>query len=372
MCASGHALFFSIIGLLSMGLAHATMETSVKPWGQLPDGSEVKLFRLANSKGMEVTVTDYGCIMVDLLVPRSDGSKVDVNLGKDCLEDYLAGHPGFGAIIGRYANRIAGGMFSIDGHSYKINSKAKHAIHGGTVGFDKRLWKGELTRADQSATLKLSYVSADGEEGFPGELAAVVSYTLNEDNVLAIDYQAKTTKPTVINLTNHAYFNLGGEGSGDVLGHELTLHADEFTVTDDDLIPTGELAPVAGTPLDFTKAHTIGGRIESDYKAIQQGKGYDHNFVVRGKGLRPCALVRHPSSGLCMEVQTTHPGVQLYTANHMKGVKGKDGHVYGSRHALCLETQHYPDSPNHPHFPSAVLRPGSEYQHRTTFRFFQN
>jgi aldose 1-epimerase len=371
MCAPRHAILLLSIGILfTMSFAIFATESSQQPWGTLPDGQAVSLYTLKNSKGMEVRIMDYGGIIVDLLVPGKEGKQVDVNLGKDSLKDYLAGHPGFGALIGRYANRIAHGKFSIDGQNYQIRTKSKHALHGGLVGFDDRVWKAEHSHTADAATLKLHLVSADGEEGFPGELTVDVTYTLDETNTLAIDYKARTNKPTIINLTNHAYFNLAGEGSGNVLDHELTLHCDEFTLTDDDLIPTGKLAPVKGTPMDFTTAHTLGERIEADYQPLKQGKGYDHNFVVRGSGLRPCALVRHPGSGLSMEVMTTSPGVQLYTANHMKGVKGKNGHVYESWHGFCLETQHYPDSPNHPAFPTAVLRPDSVYQQRTSFRFF--
>jgi aldose 1-epimerase len=297
---------------------------------------------------------------------------VDVNLGKDDLAGYLAGHPGFGALIGRYANRIANASFVLDGQSVKIDSKSKHALHGGVKGFDDHVWRSKAAASPKAATLALSLTSPDGDQGFPGKVEVEVVYSLDDTNTLSIDYTAKSDKATVINLTNHAYFNLAGEGSGDILDHVLTLHADRYTPTDAELIPTGEIASVDGTPLDFRSATLIGQRIDADFQALKFGKGYDHNFILASsaEGLKPCAEVCHPASGLCMEVRTTLPAVQLYTANMMKDVPGKKGKVYATRSGFCLETQHYPDSPNHENFPSVVLRPDSVYHHSTTFRFY--
>ena len=341
------------------------------PWGTTKDGTAVELWTLKNKTGMEVAITTYGGIVVSLTAPDRAGKFADVVLGKDTLAEYDAGHPFFGCITGRYANRIAGSKFTLDGveHTLTKNGNGAHTLHGGKIGFDKKVWSAEPIEKADAVGVALYYVSADGEEGYPGELACVVTYLLNDANEFSIDYAATTSKPTVVNLTNHSYFNLAGEGSGTVLDHELTIHADQYTATDDDLIPTGELASVKDTPLDFTTAHKIGEGIEADFKPLKQGIGYDHNYVINGSGLRKTARVRDPKSGRIMDVLTTEVGVQLYTANHLKNVKGKNGHIYQSRDALCLETQRFPDSPNISAFPSAVLRPGETYHHQTLFRF---
>jgi aldose 1-epimerase len=356
---------------VSSVLSAANLSVEVSPWGKLEDGREVQLYTLRNAGGMEARMTNYGAMLVSLKVPDAQGQVVDVVLGKETLAEYLAGHPCFGCTVGRYANRIAWGKFTLDGVEHHITTKSKHAIHGGLQGFDKRLWKASPQQGADAVALVLEYASANGEEGFPGEVKAQVTYRLDEQNQLTVDYGATTDQPTVINLTNHSYFNLAG--GGDVLSHELTLHADLYTATDADLIPTGEILPVKNTPLDFTSAHALGQRIKADFPALKYGHGYDHNYLLRGyekPGLKPCALVRNPSNGLCLEVQTTHPAVQLYTANHMKKVQGKGGQTYGAHAGFCLETQHCPDSPNHPSFPSTVLRPGQQYQQQTVFRFF--
>ena len=324
----------------------------------------MKLFTLTNGKGAEVRIMNYGGIIVSLKMPDREGRLADVVLGFDTLEPYLGKHPHFGCITGRYANRIGDASFNLDGVTYEVTANSgKNHIHGGAEAFDVQVWKDRIIEGKQA--LELSYTSADGEEGFPGKLDCTVTYSLGEDNALSVEYRATTDKPTVINLTNHSYFNLAGEGSGDVLDHELVIPADSFTATDDALIATGELPPVAGTPMDFTTPQ----RIDAPFKALQQGKGYDHNYALNGTGLKLAAKVKEPKSGRVMEVLTTDPGVQFYTGNYLKGVQGKGGHVYLARYGFCLETQKYPDSPNKPQFPSAVLRPGETYQHTTIFKF---
>ncbi len=347
-----------------------TIET--QPWGQTVAGEPVQLFTLAGA-GLEVKITNYGGIIVALSVPDRQGKAVDVVLGKDSLADYEAGHPFFGALTGRYANRIANAKFMLDGTEYTINKagNGKHALHGGKAGFDKKVWSAVAAEKPDAIGVVMHYTSPDGEEGFPGELKCTVSYWLRSDHTLVIDYEATTDKPTVVNLTNHSYFNLGGHDSGTVLEHELQLFADRYTPTDADLIPTGAVEKVAGTPLDFQVSTPIGQRIEADFEILRFGKGYDHNYVLTSEdsGLKPCAIVRDPKSGRKMEVKTTCPAVQLYTANHMSSVPGKSGAIYPCHAALCLETQHYPDSPNHPSFPTTVLHPGQTYRQSTHFTF---
>lgn len=360
-------LLAAALAFMSSSLPVAASVTS-QSWGKTSAGEEVHLFTLVNEKGMEARITNYGGIIVSLKVPDREGVMADVVLGFDRLEPYLGKHPHFGCITGRYANRIGGASFEIDGVTYEVTANSgKNHIHGGREAFDKKLWQAKIVEGKNA--VELSYTSADGEEGFPGKLDCTVTYSLTEDNALRIEYAAVTDKPTVVNLTNHSYFNLAGEGSGDILGHELMIPAEEFTPTDDALIPTGEIESVLETPLDFTKLRLIGERIDARFKPLVQGKGYDHNYVLAGTGEKLAARVKDAKSGRIMEVHTTEPGVQLYTANHVKGVKGKAGHVYESRHGFCLETQKYPDSPNKPQFPSAVVRPGEPYLHITTFKF---
>lgn len=344
--------------------SHASVESVT--WGKTAAGEEVKLFTLRNANGMEAKITNWGGYIVSLKVPDRKGEFADVALGFDSLDGYLAKNPFFGCITGRYANRIGGAKFKIDGIECQVTpNSGKNHIHGGKIGFDKKVWAAkEVTNG-----VELRYTSADGEEGFPGELKCTVTYTLTKDNGLQIAYQASTSKPTVLNLTNHAYFNLTGEGSGDILGHELTIPSEHITATDDELITTGEIISIKGTPLDFTSPHTIGERIGADYKPLVQGIGYDHNYVLPGSGLKLAAVAKDPKSGRVMTVRTTEPGVQLYTGNHLKDVRGKGGHVYAKRHGFCLETQHYPDSPNKPHFPSVILHPGEIFQSTTIYQF---
>lgn len=358
---------FKLLLFLTMSAAVQASVTS-EPWGKTAAGEEVRLFTLKNAKGMEARITNWGGIIVSLKVPDKAGAFADVVLGFDTLEPYLGKHPHFGCITGRYANRIGGASFVIDGVQHQVTANSgKNHIHGGTAAFDKKLWL--AAALPEPNAVEMRYTSADGEEGFPGTLNCTVTYTLTEEGGLRIDYRAVTDKPTVVNLTNHSYFNLAGEGAGDILGHELTIPADQFTATDDALIPTGELESVIGTPLDFTTPHVIGERIGASYKPLVQGIGYDHNYVLKGAGMKLAARVKDPKSGRVMEVSTTDPAVQLYTGNHLKGVQGKGGHVYEKRHGFCLETQKYPDSPNKPQFPSSVLRPGETYQHTTLFQF---
>jgi aldose 1-epimerase len=349
--------------------AEGKLAVTAKPFGQTPAGQDVKIYELTNDHGLRARVMEYGAILVSLEVPNRDGKLVDIALGFDDLAPYTRGHPGFGSSIGRYANRIAGARFTLDGVEYKLtaNSGRNHIHGGGDKRFDKVLWQGEPVQGDGGVGARFRHLSKDGEEGFPGNLACSITYILNNDNELQIRYEATTDKPTIVNLTNHSYFNLAGAGNGDVLGHELTINASLYTPADKDLIPTGEIHTVKGTPLDFTEPHTIGARIAE----LTQTRGYDHNYVLAGSpgSTHPVATVYEPTGGVVMEVRTTEPGVQLYTANGMRGIQGKAGKVYGNHYGFCLETQHFPDSPNKLHFPSTVLRPGQTFQSTTIFKF---
>ncbi len=344
-----------------------------KPFGKTKDGIPVELYTLTNAAGMKAAITTYGGIVVSLTAPDRNGTFDDVVLGFDTLEGYLAGHPYFGAIVGRYGNRIAGGKFTLDGHHYRLaqNNHENH-LHGGLKGFDKAVWKAGGTLTPEGPSLVLTHTSPDGDEGYPGNLSVQVTYTLRADNALSIHYSATTDKATPCNLTNHSYFNLAGQGHGDILRHELTIHADRFTPVDAGLIPTGQLQSVEGTPLDFRRATAIGARIEEDNQQLRFGGGYDHNFVVNGRPgtLRLAASAYEPTTGRLMEVFTTEPGVQFYSGNFLDGSNvGKGGRVYRRRNGFCLETQHFPDSPNQPAFPSAILRPGKEYSTTTVYKF---
>ncbi len=344
------------------------MNAHRESYGQTPDGTAVDLYTLVNANGLKAKLINYGAILVSLEVPDRNGKLADVVLGYDSLDDYLKRGGLFGAVVGRYANRIGGAKFVLEGVEYPLapNNRPNH-IHGGKKGFDKVVWRLEDLGGDGSeAAVKLSYVSQDGEEGYPGNLACSVTYTLTKDNELKISYEAETDKTTVVNLTNHSYFNLAGHGTGDVLDHVLTLNADKYTVFDDALIPTGEIRSVKGTPLDFTAPTRIGARIG------EMGAGYDQNYVLNGGGssLALCARAHEPTSGRAMAVYTTEPGVQLYTGNWLNSsVTCKDGRVYNKHGGFCLETQHFPDSPNKPNFPSVVLNPGQKYSTVTVFKF---
>jgi aldose 1-epimerase len=330
-------------------------------FGKTQDGTAVDLYTLSNKNKLVVKIMSYGLCITELHVPDKNGTVADIVLGFDQLDRYLKGCPYFGATVGRYANRIARGKFTLDGKEYTlpINS-GPNSLHGGKKGFDKVVWK---TDSVGDSGVRGTYFSKDGEEGFPGNLHATVTITLNDQNELRLEYEATTDNPTIVNLTNHSYFNLAGAGNGNVLDHALTLHADRYTPVDDTLIPTGELAPVRGTPFEFTTPHPIGER-------IQQAGGYDHNFVLNPSGqMNDAAVMRDPSSGRVMEVLTTQPGVQLYTGNFLDGSIQGNGGAYAKNGAFCLETQHFPDSPNRANFPSTVLRPGETYRQTTVYRF---
>jgi aldose 1-epimerase len=334
-------------------------------FGKLPDGTPVQLFTLTNAAGLVAKVADYGTIITELHVPDRSGRNGDIVLGFDSLEKYLKGHPYFGCTVGRVANRIAKGRFTLDGKTYTlaVNNGPNH-LHGGLKGFDKVVWKAQ---PQQGTAVQFTYTSADGEEGYPGKLDVTVQIALTDKNELAIDYTAVCDKATPVNLTNHSYFNLASEG--DVLSHELVIAADQFTPKDDTSVPSGEIKSVRGTPMDFTQPHAVGSRFD---EMKGDPVGYDHNFVLNGggKSLALAARVFEPKSGRVMQVFTTQPGIQLYTSNYLDGsLTGKRGQVYRRYSGLCLETQHFPDSVNHPQFPSVILRPGETYRQTTVHKF---
>ena len=358
-----------VLNLSASGQAKVTKEN----FGKTSEGQNVDIYTLTNRRGAEVKITNYGGIITSLKVPDRKGKRDDIVLGFDDLDAYLKGNPYFGAIIGRYGNRIAKGRFTLNGHQYTlaVNNGENH-LHGGIKGFDKVVWTARPLKVPNGAALRLTYLSKDAEEGYPGNLSVRVIYTLTNANELKIEYWATTDKDTVINLTSHSYFNLAGQGIGDILNHQLLINARRFTATDAGSIPTGELKSVKGTPFDFTSAFRIGERINDDDQQLKFAKGYDHNFVLNGRmgTLRQAAVVYEPTSGRSMEIWTTEPGIQFYTGNFLDGtLTGKDGKVYQQRYGFCLETQHFPDSPNHPSFPTAVLRRGQQYHTITIHRF---
>ena len=341
------------------------------PFGTTPDGAKIEVFTLTNAAGIEVRAISFGAILVSIRTPDRAGRFADIALGFDALDDYVTRSRFFGALVGRYGNRIGNARFAIDGQTFQLaaNNGPNH-LHGGLKGFDKVVWNAAPFDRGGAVGVTFTYTSRDGEEGYPGTLQTAVTYTLTPKNELIVDYTATTDKPTVVNLTQHSYFNLAGEGRGDVLQHELMINADRFTPVDAGQIPTGELAPVAGTPFDFRKPIAIGARIDGNDPQLKIGAGYDHNFVLNGgPGLRLAARVVEPSSGRTLQVDTTEPGVQFYAGNKLTGATGKAGHVYGPRSGFCLETQHFPDSPNQPSFPSTILRPGDTYRSQTVFTF---
>ena len=343
-------------------------------FGTLSDGREVNAFVLKNARGMSVQILDLGGVIASIKVPDSSGNFADVTTGFDYPQPYLDGAGYMGAIVGRYANRISGGKFSIDGIDYSLaKNNGDNAIHGGLVGFDKKIWDVEFLVSLHDSKLKLSTFSPDGEEGYPGRVEVSVTYTLNDQNQLTIDYSATSDKATIINLTNHAYFNLDGHQAGSILEHEVMLNANHFTPIDESSIPTGVILDVAGTPLDFRQRKAIGLEIESEDQQMNFGSGYDHNFVINHSesgSVSLAAEVYSPNSGRVMKVYTDQPGIQFYTGNFLNGkLVGKEGAVYGRRSAFCLETQHFPDSPNKPMFPSTILQPGDQFASRTIFEF---
>jgi aldose 1-epimerase len=347
--------------------SEGTMRVTVESFGQLADGRAVKLFTCRNENGLVLKLTDYGAIVVAFEVPDRDGNPANINLGFSELEGYLQRHPYFGSTVGRYCNRIAGGKFTLDGQEYNLaKNNGENHLHGGLIGFDRVLWNAEVVEAENAAGVRFTYRSPDGDEGYPGNLDVSATYLLTADDELQVEFQASSDQATPVNLTNHCYWNLAGAGRGDILAHEATIEADRYLAVDDNLIPTGELAPVAGTPLDFRAAQPIGARLG---EITSDPPGYDHCYVLRGDTgeLRLAARVKDPVSGRVMEVLTTQPGIQFYTGNFLSGDEATAG--FGRHAGFCLETQHYPDSPNQPDFPSTILRPGETYRQQTVHRF---
>ncbi len=371
--AAAAALHDTLYQLGRTGAASQGARVTRTPFGQTPSGEAVDLYTLTNARGLEARIMTYGGTVVSLKVPDRSGALGDIVLGYDSLAGYLAKSPYFGAIVGRYGNRIARAQFTLDGTVYRLPANdGVNSLHGGTIGFDKAVWHGEGFRNQRGVGVVLSHTSPDGDQGYPGNLSVRVTYTLTDSNRLIVEYRARTDKATPVNLTQHSYFNLAGDSAHDILGHILWINAGRFTPVDSALIPTGELAPVAGTPLDFTVATPIGSRIAQDNEQLRRGRGYDHNFVLNraDSGLTHAARVVEPGSGRTLDVYTTEPGLQFYSGNFLDGtIIGKGGHVYRHRSGFCLETQHFPDSPNHPAFPTTILRPGHEYRSETVFAF---
>ena len=375
------AFILATSGMLAVAAQDATASpmaggVTVEPFGTTEDGQDVELYTLTNANGMVVSVMTYGGIVQKVLVPDRDGNLTNVTLGFDMLEEYVAGSPYFGSITGRYANRIARGTFVLDGVTYRLAlNNGENSLHGGLVGFDKVVWEAKDTSGPDGPAITLSRTSPDGEEGYPGNLTVEVVYTLTNNNELRFDYHATTDAPTIVNLTNHSYWNLAGEGTGSILDHTLQLNAGNYTPIDATLIPTGEIAPVAGTPFDFTTPHAIGERIRDGNEQLEFGRGYDHNFVLDraspdDESLMVAAVLTDPSSGRVLTISTTEPGIQFYSGNFLDGtLYGTSGHAYRQGDGLALETQHFPDSPNHSNFPSTELRPGEEYATTTVYAF---
>ena len=347
-----------------------------RSFGSTQDGRPVDLYVLANKAGFEVVITNYGGTLVSLKVPDRNGKIADVILGYDTVAGYENGKSYFGGTIGRYANRIAHAKFTLNGLAYVLaKNDGENHLHGGLIGFNKRIWNARDVSSEQGQSLELTYLSKDGEEGYPGDLSVKVVFTVLADrNALKIEYSVTTDKDTVVNLTNHAYFNLAGQGNGDILGHQLILNARKFTPVDTTLIPTGEMAEVHSTPFDFLKSVAIGARIEQSNEQLKFGKGYDHNWILDrsacSDSLADAAEAYEPQSGRMLTISTTEPGIQFYSGNFLDGtIQGKGGKVYQHRSAFCLETQHFPDSPNHRNFPSTILKPGQNYRSTTIYQF---
>lgn len=361
------------VTLMSLAItSHAGLGITKASYGEV-DGKAVDLYTLTNANGLEMTVTNYGGIAVSLMVPDKEGKMGDIVLGYNELEGYVKNNPYFGCIVGRYGNRIGQAKFSIEGQEYTLaQNNGENSLHGGVKGFDKVVWDAKAIEGDESVAVEFKYLSKDGEEGFPGNLDATVTYTLTNDDEFRIDYAATTDKTTVVNLTHHSYWNLAGEGTGDILGHEIMINADNFTPVDAGLIPTG-IASIEGTPFDFRTPTAIGARIDNNDEQLKFGSGYDHNWVLNKEqagAMTLAASAYEPNTGRFMEVFTTEPGIQFYTGNFLDGsIIGKSGKAYEFRNGFCLETQHYPDSPNKPDFPSVILKPGEEYKTTTIYKF---
>jgi len=368
-----HWISLGALTLCLTGASAMAQSISQEPFGTTPAGETVTRYTLSNAHGMAVDIIDYGGIITAIRVPDRNGQMGNVVLGFDSLQEYLEENPYFGTITGRYANRIADARFTLDGTEYTLAANnGPNSLHGGVEGLDKKLWEAREVESEDGVALSLHYLSPDMEEGYPGNLDITVVYTVTDDNELRIDYTATTDKPTVLNLTSHSYFNLRGEGMGSIYDHLLHLNASHYTPVDDTLIPTGEIVPVAGTPFDFTRATAIGARIRDDHPQLLLGRGYDHNYVIDNEdgGMALVAEVYEPGSGRMMSIHSDQPGVQLYTGNFLDGtLTGPSGHMYRQGDGFCLETQHYPDSPNQPDFPSTVLRPGETFQSSTVHRF---
>jgi aldose 1-epimerase len=368
------SIFFFTAVMIAGQTAEAKSKMQKQTFGKTEDGQQADLYILTNKNGVQATITNYGATVVSLRVPDRNGQLADVALGYDNVKDYETGKAYFGATVGRYANRIARGKFTLNGATYTLpKNDGENSLHGGTKGFSKRFWTAKEVSARNGQALELKYLSKDGEEGYPGNLSVTVVFTLTDNNELKIDYSATTDKETVLNLTNHSYFNLAGQGSGEILSHQLTLYADRFTPVDATLIPTGELRSVKGTPFDFSHATEIGARINQDDQQLKFGRGYDHNWVLnkpKAGELTLAAELYEAKSGRVVEVRTTEPGIQFYSGNFLDGTaQGKENKVYNYRTGLCLETQHFPDSPNHPDFPSTVLKPGQHFRSTTIYKF---
>lgn len=383
-----HRVLVGLAGILPLLAAFAYLQdtksvralvTSDSPrissslFGRLPDRTRVEGYTIRNTRGTSMHVITYGGIITSLRTVDARGHFDDIVLGFDSLGGYLKDPPYFGAIVGRYANRIAKGRFTLDGHTFQLPvNNGPNSLHGGTRGFDKVVWRAKTFENDTAAGVVLTHVSPDGDMGYPGRLEARVTYTLTDQDELIVEYQATTSKPTPVNLSQHSYFNLAGDGKGEILGHLLQLEASHYTPVDSTLIPTGEIASVEGTPFDFRTATAIGARIGESDEQLRFGRGYDHNFVLdrRGGGLEHAAHVVEPVSRRTLDIYTDQPGVQFYSGNFLDGtIRGKAGRVYAHRYGFCLETQHFPDSPNQPGFPSTILRPGEQLKSRTIFRF---
>lgn len=347
-----------------------------EPFGKTPDDTPVELFTITNKNGVTVQITNYGGIITTLIVPDKDGNFEDVVLGYYTLDKYIEKSPHFGCLVGRFGNRIANGKFTLDGVEYNLFiNNGPNSLHGGKIGFDKKVWTPEMVEMDNGAGLRLTYLSPDGEENYPGNLNVEAMYVLNDENELILTFKATTDKKTVLNLTHHSYFNLKGHGNGDILDHEIRFNSKQIVAIDSTSIPLGPLMDVSNTPFDFRQAKTIGQDINADHKQIKNGGGYDHAFVVDGydETLKLASVVKEPVTGRIMEVWTTEPSVQFYTGNFLDGsITGKDGKVYQKRYGFCLETQHYPDSPNHPEYPTTVLKPGDVYEQTTIYKFLSD